>query len=130
MSAGRRKGDEDEVDVYFRNERARGHGTVTYSERINWWRQRKAKLPGLFEVAMEVGTIQATACAPERQFSRAKRQLTKFHLRIGLDTLDAAITCGENIDLTGEVLEIDPSLLKLLHAQRAKQTRLNPAVAE
>jgi hypothetical protein len=59
---------------------------------------------------------------------QSERQLTNFRLRIRPDTLDAAITCGENIDLTGKVLEIDSSLLKLLHAQRAKQTRLNPVV--
>jgi hypothetical protein len=91
-----------EVDMYLKSERARGPGTVTHGERISWWLQRKEKLPRMFAIAMEVGTIQATSCAPERQFSRAKRQLTKFRLRIGPDTLDAAITCGENIDITGQ----------------------------
>jgi hypothetical protein len=65
---------------------------------------------------------------PGAAISRAKRQLTEFRLRTGPDTLDAAITCEEHINLSGGVLGIDSNLLNLLHAQRATQTRMNPVV--
>jgi hypothetical protein len=127
MNRPTRRAGQDEVDAYL-DQRPKLPGTVAHSERISWWKTRKDRLPALYEVAMAVGVVQATSSAPERQFSKAKRQLTKFRLRIGPETLDAAITCGENIDISGEALQIDASLMKLLHDKRKSTKRVQLCV--
>jgi hypothetical protein len=62
--------------------------------------------PGLWELVAEIGIIPASGCATERQFSKAKRQLTKARVTLGEDTLDAVIVLQETNEIACGVMGI------------------------
>jgi hypothetical protein len=97
----------NEFDVF---ETMRNASALTYEA---FWRRHEQDLPTLECIAFESGVINASAAACERQFSKAKRVLTKQRLSMRGDTLEANLLCSENEALMLRVLGLNKQVASL-----------------
>jgi hypothetical protein len=63
---------------------------------------------------LKLGVMKATSAASERQFSKAKRILTKQRLRVKDDTFESILMCRENLPIVAGLLGVNVDALRTM----------------
>ena len=82
------------------------------ADQFQWWKLRADKYPRVADYALTLGLHKASSAASERQFSKAKRILTKQRLRMEDSTFESLVMCRENLPLVAALLGVNMSALR------------------